>query len=223
VSTPPGEEYIVVNSIGAQIDRLAAQADLSVEDLERIADIDLPLPAMRDAAQTRVEAATKIERIKCPHCNLEVEVAVSTARGTTRHGSCSECGGGFVIHRLGDGTLKVEYTEYFRINCPNPNCQNEIGIRPGETEWGIIIRNCFECFARVHYDLDNRRVSKFERETPLTVTEDQVETTNRQRRVKCPFCSYVLTLQGYKNSRGEELMSCPRCTLLVAVQSAAAG
>jgi DNA-directed RNA polymerase subunit RPC12/RpoP len=214
---------VVVNSIAAQIDRLAAQADLSVEDLERIADIDLPLPAMRSAAQTRVEAATKLEKINCPHCGSELEVTVSTAGGTTRHGLCSTCKQGFVVHRLGDGTVKVGYTEYFRIQCPNPSCQNEIGIRPRETEWGIIIRNCFECFARVHYDLDQRKVSKFERETPLTVAEDKVETTNGQRRVLCPSCSYVLTLQGYKNSRGQELMSCPRCTRLVAVQTEAVG
>jgi uncharacterized C2H2 Zn-finger protein len=222
----PADEVtkVAVDSIAAQIERLAAQADLSVEDLERIADIDLPLPAMRDAAQTRVEAATKRERIKCPHCDHEVEVTISTAGGTTRHGRCPNCKRGFVIHRLGDGTLKVGHTEYFRIDCPNPSCKNEIGIRPRETEWGIIIRNCFECFARVSYDLDNRKVQNFVVETPLTVAADKVEiTTNGQRRVSCPSCGYVLTLLGYINSRGQELMSCPRCTKLVAVQSAAAG
>ena len=48
-----------VESVAIQIDRLSAQADLSVEDLERISDVELSLPAMRDAAQSRVEAATK--------------------------------------------------------------------------------------------------------------------------------------------------------------------
>jgi len=212
------------NSIASQIDRLAAQADLSVEDLERIAGVDLHLPAMRDEAQTRVEAATKRERFGCPHCNEPVEITISTAGGASRHGRCANCNRGFVAHRLADGSLKVGHTEYFKIDCPNPDCEQEIGIRPRDTEWGVIIRNCFECFARVHYDLDRRQVESFSIETPIPVAAGDVENaSDGQRRVSCPSCGYVVSLRGYVNSRSEEFMSCPRCTKLLRVESAAAG
>lgn len=215
---------VVGNSIAAQIDRLAAQADLSVEDLERIADVELPLPAMRDAAQTRAEVSTKREQVACPHCEKPVEVTISTSGGRSRHGRCSNCRRGFVVHRIADGSLKVGHSDHFHIKCPNPACENEIGIRPRETEWGIIIRNCFECYARVQYDLDRQEVDSFTVETPVTVASGQVENTaDSQRRVSCPSCGYVLTLRAYKNSRGQELVSCTRCTKLVAVSSIAAG
>lgn len=211
----------VGNAIAAQIDRLAAQADLSVEDLERMANVDLPLPAMRDEAQTRVEATTRIERISCPHCSANADIAISTAGGASRHGRCAECGRGFVVHRIPDGSLKVGHTEYFRIECPNPDCRNEIGMRPKEREWGIIIRNCFECFARVQYDLDERAVDSFAVEEPERVAPSDVEDAGEgQRSVPCPSCAYTLSLRGYVNSRGQEVMSCTRCTRLVLVEPA---
>jgi hypothetical protein len=215
---------VLTNSISAQIDRLSAQADLSVEDLERIADVDLSLPAMRDDAQTRVEATTKREHLSCPHCEEPVEITIGTASGTSRHGRCTKCRRGFVVSRIADGSLKVAHTEYFRIDCPHPECKNEIGIRPRDTEWGIIIRNCFECFARVQYDLDEREVAHFSIEEPLPLAAHNVKTTDdEQRRAPCPSCGYMLTLRGYLNSRGEELMSCPRCTKLARVETASAG
>ncbi len=140
---------VFVNSVSAQIERLSAQADLSVEDLERIADVDLSLPAMRDAAQTRVEAATKREQIPCPHCREVVDITIGTASGASKHGKCDKCRRGFLVQRISDGSLRVSHTGYFRIDCPNEKCSNEIGINRRDTEWGTIVRNCFECYARI--------------------------------------------------------------------------
>jgi hypothetical protein len=208
---------VFVDSVATQIDRLSAQADLSVEDLERIADVDLSLPAMRDAAQTRVEAATKREHIPCPHCAKPVDVTIGTAPGANKHGKCDSCRKGFVVHRMTDGTLKVSHTGYFRIDCPNPQCDNEIGINRRDNEWGTIIRNCFECYARVRYDLDVGKIVSFEIEVPQNITVSDIQLAGDQRRGPCPACGYSLVFQGYKNRREQELTSCPRCTKLVLV------
>ncbi len=208
---------VFVTSVSAQIDRLSAQADLSVEDLERIADVDLALPAMRDDAQTRVEATTKREQLPCPYCKEAVDMTIGTASGASKHGRCGKCRRGFVVHRVADGSLKLSHTAYFRITCPNTACGNEIGINPRQSEWGIIIRNCFDCYARVKYDLDKGQVDSFAIEQPLELEASRIELSGDQRQGPCPGCGYVVALQGRPNSRGEELISCPRCTKLIKV------
>lgn len=215
-----GITRIFIDSASSQIDRLASQADLSVEDLERIADVDLALPAMRDAAQTRVEATTKREQIPCPHCSELVDITIGTAANATKHSYCDKCNRGFVVHRVADGSLKVSHTGYFRIDCPNTGCTNDIGIRARENEWGTIIRNCFECYARVQYDLDKKQVESFRVESPLDIVDSNIEITGDLRRGPCPGCGYSVIFQDYKNSRGEQLTSCPRCTKLVRVVTA---
>lgn len=197
-------ENVFIESMAAQIDRLAAQADLSVEDLERIAEVELALPAMRDAAQTRVEAGTKREQIPCPHCRQTVDVTIGTTAGASRHSTCDSCKRGFVVHRISDGSLKVSHTAYFTIDCPNPECDNQIGINRREKEWGVIIRNCFECYARVQYNLDTEEVLSFSVEEPLTIDASSIEDSTGQRRGACPGCGYSVIFKGYKNSRGEE-------------------
>lgn len=210
-------EKVFLQSMATQIDRLSAQADLSVEDLERIADVDLGLPAMRHAAQTRVEAGTRREKIPCPHCKEVAEITIGTVPGASKHGRCDNCRRGFVVHRISDGSLRVSHTAYFRIDCPNPQCENEIGIKRRETEWGVIVRNCFECYARVQYDLESEKVLTFSLEDPLTLDSSLIEKSGDQRRAPCPGCGFSIILQGYKNSRGDELINCPRCTKLVRI------
>jgi ribosomal protein S27E len=210
-----------IESVAAQIDRLSAQADLSVEDLQRIADVDLSLPALRDEAQTRVEAASKRESVPCPHCGERHDVLMSTKGGTSKHSRCEETRRGFVVHRLNDGSLKVSHTGYFRIDCPNQECGNEIGVRRRDGEWGVIVRNCFNCFARIQYNLDSEEIDSWEVETPMEVPLSSVRAEGDVRKVQCPDCGYDLTLQGFTNSRGEEVISCSRCTKLLRVKDGA--
>lgn len=208
---------VFLGSVSSQIERLSAQADLSVEDLERIADVDLELPAMRDAAQTRVEASTKREQIACPHCQETVDVTIGTAAGANKHGRCPKCRKGFMVHRIADGSLKISHTNYFRIDCPNPACDNEIGINRRESEWGTIIRNCYECHARVRYDLDKGQVESHVLEPPLDLKASAIVVVNSVRRGPCSGCGYSLILSGHLNRSNEEVLSCPRCTKLVRV------
>src|SRR6266446_9669306 len=120
------------------------------------------------------------------------------------------------VHRIADGSLKVSHSRYFRINCTNSKCKNEIGINQRESEWGVIVRNCFECYARVQYDLDKKEVESFVIDPPLDLEASKIELNGGgERHATCPGCGYLLTLQGHANSRGEELTYCPRCTKLI--------
>ncbi len=205
---------IYYNVIGTELTRLASQAELSFEDLQRIAKVDLSIPQLREDAVTRVEEVKQREKVRCPECEKELEVLVGAATGTSRHCRCDKCGKVFISHRLSDGGIKISYSDDLEIECPNNACTNQIRIRRGPTDWGTKIRNCYECFARIRFDLDNKEIENFTIEEPLEL--DRPLIANAQ--CKCPYCSWLVTFGETRNSRGEWIQSCPSCTKLIKVK-----
>jgi DNA-directed RNA polymerase subunit RPC12/RpoP len=209
------------NSLAARIEQLAQHTDLSVDDLGRIAGIKLPLSEIRGDVETRFETVTRREQIRCPHCDAQVDVIISIASGATKRRVCPDCRKGFVVCRASDGSLKVIHTGHFEIHCPK--CNNKIGISTREEmEWDSIVRNCYECYARILCDPKTQEVWFHSYEEPLSVTKIEI-AADGQRYARCPYCWFLVNLSGmYKNSKGKKLISCPRCTRLLEIVNEAA-
>jgi transposase-like protein len=213
---PDGDRSaIYLESLVSQMQKLASQAELSFHNMQRIAGLDISIPELRDEVRTTIEQGTRLENVSCPHCNDENQIALSLRANSTRHNRCSKCRKGFVLHRLPDGHAKVTFQDSFSIKCPNPGCNNEIFIRRKDSEWGIMIRNCFECFARVRYDLDRKEVEGYEIEKPLT----QKQSAIVDGRGPCPYCSYSVVFKETKNDSGQQVQYCPNCTRLIVVEA----
>ncbi len=205
---------LFIDSMISHLNKMASQAELSFHNIQRMAGLDISMPALRAVVQTAIEEGLRTERVPCPHCRCDNDVLVPASEGKTKATKCGDCRKPFTVHRLAEGKLKIMFPELRELRCPNPKCSNEILIRKKEDEWGTVVRNCFECFARIRYDLDEGKVEGFEVETPLVASEIL------GGRVRCPYCGNRAVLKGGPNSRGERLMSCPSCTKLMRVEEA---
>jgi hypothetical protein len=117
---------------------------------------------------------------------------------------------------LADGSIKLAFEDDFTVRCPNRECSNSLRIRRRSHEWGVVVRNCYECFARIKYNVDSQAVEDFTIETPLAVPAGSIANG----RGPCPYCSYSVVFKGTKNSRGEIVQFCPKCTQLMLVEGA---
>jgi hypothetical protein len=203
----------------SQMNKLASQVELSFQDLQRIAKLDISIPAIRDEVRSRIEEASRKEAVSCPHCEEPKEVLFSISAGSTKATRCDKCRQPFRVHRIADGSLKISYDQHFEIDCPNEKCANRIMIKRTEREWGAIIRNCFQCYARIRYDLDKGKVEEFRIEEPLGLSRNSIQ----DGRGPCPDCGYQVIFKGARNAHGDELQSCPRCTQLIRISDTPAG
>jgi len=212
---PDGESSkIYYEVIATQLTRLAGQAELSFEDLQRIAKVNISIPKLREDVETRVVEGARREKIPCPGCKAESDVIIGSGAGASKHCRCAACGKLFMAHRLSDGGIKLSYSDEFEIRCPNEKCTNLIRIRRGTTDWGTAVRNCYECFARIRFDLDRKKVEGFTIEAPLSLPSSQII----DGQCKCPYCSWLVSFRESRNSRGEWIQFCPHCTKLIKVQ-----
>ena len=205
---------LYLSLLPAQLNRLASQAEVSVHDLQRIAGEDININQLRQDVRSTVERAIQTEAVKCPHCGADQQVALSLDPGKTKHTACAACRMHFILHRLPGGNIKLSYPDAFRVKCPNPDCGNDILVKKGPDEWGIVIRNCFECYARIKIDVDRKVVDAHELAKPLTVVRSAIVDGKAQ----CPGCGFVVQFKGTKNRRGVEVQYCPRCTKLITVK-----
>ncbi len=200
--------------VGTQLTRLASQAELSFEDLQRIARVNISIPKLREEAVTRVEEGAQREKINCPECQNQVEVLMPRAAGASKHCRCDKCRKVFICHRLPDGIIKMSYSDDIEIDCPNSSCSNRIRIRRGPTDWGTTIRNCYECYARVQFNFDTKKVDKFDIEEPQVLEASKIIGGQAE----CPYCAWTVSFRDTRNSRGEWLQFCPNCTKLIRVK-----
>ncbi len=181
---PDGERSgLHYKTMASEMQRLATQAELSFQDMYRMAKLDISIPALIDEARTRVVEATRREEFECPYCKRKRELFFDMSPGATKHTFCDRCHKPFVIHRLPDGSIRFGFEEVFVVDCPNPKCPNRIKIKKKPTEYGTVIRNCYECFTRIKLSLDTQRVESFDSEEPLRIAEDTI----KDGRGQCPY------------------------------------
>ena len=113
-----------------------------------------------------------------------------------------------------DGSLRIMFAKSYLIDCPNPECNNQLKIRKDENDYGVTIRNCYECYARIQYDFDSEKVSGWEVVEPLKVYRKDVSENNT---VSCPKCAWIVTVQEKENSKGVIVQYCPNCTNLLEI------
>lgn len=212
---PDGERSkIYYQSIVSQMNKLSSQAELSFQDMHRIAKIDVSIPALKDEARTRIAETTRREIVPCPHCKEDKELLLDVSRGSTRHTRCDKCDKTFVAHRTADGSIKLSYEDTFAIQCPNPSCVNTMNIKRNENEWGTTIRDCFECYARIRFDLEGHKIEGYDIEPPLNLPRENIV----DGRADCPYCSFSLRMREGRNRRGEQIQFCRNCTKLVRIE-----
>lgn len=211
---PEGESSSIhYESIATQLTRLGDQAELSFEDLKRIANVDISIPQLREQAAIRIEEGARREEIPCPSCSNKMEVLLGATEGASRHVRCDKCGKIFIAHRLHGNVVKLSFSDDFEVQCPNPNCTNRIRVRRGATDFGSTVRNCYECKARITYDFDTDKVVGYTVEEPLHVALNAI----KDGRAECPYCAWLVSLKETRNSRNEWLQFCPHCTKLIQV------
>ncbi len=193
----------------AQMRRLADQAELSFEDFQMLGDLEISMPKIREQVRTNVEQATQKDRVSCPNCHADNDVVLSVTPGRTKPTKCHQCHFPFSVVRTQDGTIRVSFTDVFMIDCPK--CGNKIQVKKNPKEWGTQIRNCFECYARVRVNVDTKKVESHEFCEPLSLARSAIVNG----RGDCPECGFSVIFKGARNSKNEELMSCPRCTKLI--------
>lgn len=204
---------IFLEILRSQLHKLASQAELSFHNTQRLAGLDISIPALRDEVRTAFEEGTKIESVQCPRCKSPAEIVLSTNPGATRHSQCVKCRLPFMAHRLVDGTIRLAFEDANRIDCPNPACDNSLIINRRGHEHGVVIRNCFECFSRIRFNLDSRSVEGYDIEETLKVLDTAIVGGHGP----CPYCSYDVTFKGTRNSKGAMVQFCPSCTKLMVV------
>jgi hypothetical protein len=204
---------IYLETLRSQLYKLASQAELSFHNTQRLAGLDISIPALRDEVRTAFEEGTKTESVQCPRCKSPAEVVLSTNQGATRHAQCAKCKLPFMAHRLVDGKIRLTYEDSNRIDCPNSGCENSLIINRRGHEHGVVIRNCYECFARIRFNLDTRTVEGFDVEQPLEVPDGNIKDGHGP----CPYCSYDVVFKGTRNSKGRMVQFCPNCTKLMLV------
>lgn len=202
-----------IESLHSQLYKLASQAELSFHNTQRLAGFDISLPKLREEVRTVIEDGTKQESIACPRCQTICTTPLSTTPGKSRHINCNGCRLPFMVHRLPDSGIKTTFEEAIRIDCPNTPCTNNIIIKRRQNESGTVIRNCYDCYARIRFNLDTKQILGFEVEKPIPVTDFNTITNQTQ----CPYCSATVDIKGTKNSRGDILQYCPNCTKLLLV------
>lgn len=208
---------LFLSQIANQLDRISSQTELSFKNVQRMAGLDLSIADLRLGVASTVEAGTAKERVACPQCGTLKEVALSTAPGRSRVTRCGKCHFGFTLNRLSDDKVKLTFEDVVRIACPNDACTMSIPIKKRAQDQGVVIRNCFECYARIRFNADSDEVEQWQIEAPLDVSEELLEADH----VDCPYCSHRMRLLQGRNSKGERLTSCSNCTRLVRVRPAA--
>lgn len=210
---------IYYKTVTTQLGRLAKEARLSVYDIQEMVKLDISIPALMDEVRTKIVDSAVREVVRCPNCSKQTEILLDETP-STRHVVCTTCRTLFTAHRLPGGEVKLGIPRAeFRSNvphfvdCPNPNCSQRIRVNVRPNESGTIVRNCFECFARIKYILDERLVEGFEIESPLELPKREIKGNSG----KCPYCSGVVFFKEKRNSRGEWIQYCPHCTKLIRV------
>lgn len=208
---------LFLSQIANQLGRLSSQAELSFKNVQRMAGLDLSIDDLRIGVESTVEPGTVQELVRCPNCGEPKKVALSTLAGRNRATRCGKCKFGFTLNRLAENKIKITFEDVVRIDCPNPECDMTIPIKKKDRDQGVIIRNCFECYARIRFDVDSDTVDEWEIDQPLDVDEASVVGGH----IDCPYCSRHLRLLAGRNSRGERVISCVNCTRLLRLQPAA--
>jgi len=211
-----GHSKVRFESMAAELARLASHAELSFRDLQQMAKLDVSIPALKDEARTKVVEMTRREMVNCPRCNKENDIFFGTAPGATRHHTCSNahCRAILVLHRLPDESIKVGMDRVRSIDCPNPECSNDIKIKIIGSEYGVVVRNCYDCFARIRFDIDSDKVAGWELEAPLSLAVSQIV----DNRGPCPYCNWSVQFKQTRNKAGLWVQFCPHCTKLIRVQ-----
>lgn len=204
---------LYLETLRSQLHKLASQAELSFHNTQRLAGLDISIPALRDEVRTAFEEGTRTESIPCPRCKTPAEVILSTNAGATRHSQCTKCRLPFMAHRLMDGKIRLSYEDSHRVDCPNTGCSNSLIINRRGHERGTVIRNCYECFARIRFNLDSNTVEGYEVEQPLEVSQAKIVDGHGP----CPYCSFDTAFKGTRNSKGAIVQFCPNCTKLMLV------
>jgi DNA-directed RNA polymerase subunit RPC12/RpoP len=192
--------------------RLATQAEVSFHDMQRIAGLDISMRAIREEVITVIEQARKTEAVPCPNCEIENKVTLGTNPGATKHTKCAGCKQPFSVHRLPDGVVKINFKDTHHIRCPH--CNNAMRVQVQDTEVGIIIRNCFECYSRIRLDAESGEILDHEIRKPHKISSETIKDGKAQ----CPHCLKVVIIKGGCNSRGEKLQYCPHCTDLILIE-----
>lgn len=207
---------LYLTSISSQLQKLGSQAELSFHNIQRMAGLDFSMLALRDEVQTAIQHGIRDEAVPCPHCEVDNHVSVSTSSGASKATKCVACRKPFTAHRLPDESIKLMFPDIQEVRCPNPKCGNQIFVKKKDSDWGTLIRNCFECYARIKYNVNTKAIEEWSTEAPLEASGTSAD------RVGCPYCGRESLLHGGRNSKGEKLMSCPSCTRLMRLTEATA-
>jgi len=216
IAQEPGENQSAMHdeTLASELNRLASHAELSFEEVQRMCGLDISIPELADEARYRVIDDTVQEKVACPLCSKEKVILLAGFPGASKHATCFNCHHQFIAHRMPDGSIKLRYQDQAVVDCPNPECGNKIRITLGPRDWGKAIRNCFECFARITYDMETEKVEHWTQEQPLTISESAIENMQAE----CPYCSWRVTFRESRNSKGQWVQYCPHCTKLILVE-----
>jgi predicted Zn finger-like uncharacterized protein len=208
---------LYLSQIASQLARLSSQTELSFKNVQRMAGLQLSIDDLRRGVASTVEPGTIKEVVNCPNCRTPKEVALSTIPGRSRATRCGKCRFGFTVNRLPENKVKLTFEDVVRIDCPNDSCTTSIPVKKRAGDQGVVIRNCFECYARIRFNVDSDEIEHWEIEQPIDVGGDTI----REDHVNCPYCSHSVRLLQGRNSRGERLTSCANCTRLIRIVRAA--
>lgn len=81
--TPEDERaQLYLATISSQLQKLASQADLTFHNIQRMAGLDISIPALRAEVQATIQHGIRQETVPCPHCRAENHVCRSVPRLT---------------------------------------------------------------------------------------------------------------------------------------------
>ena len=75
----------------SNLNRLASDAELSFQDMQQIAKLDISIPEIINSTQERSVYRQELEVVKCPYCDSEKEIVMSSKAGTTKQVVCPGC------------------------------------------------------------------------------------------------------------------------------------
>jgi hypothetical protein len=197
-------------SLGAQLRRMATHAEASIDDIGVMARLDISLATLKEEIRTRIVDSEEEEIAPCPSCSKPVSVNLLTSP-SSKQVACRSCSTMVVFHRLPDGGVKIRKAGAI-VKCPNPSCAASFQLREKPTDFGIVIRNCYECFARIKYDLDTSSVQSFQVVTPYPASADAAP----DGRITCPHCAAHIPYRPFTNAAGRMVQGCMNCRELLA-------
>lgn len=114
-------------AIASQMTRLASQAELSFQDMQQMAKLNISIPSLIKETSMIEGNYRRWDIVSCPYCSNEQEIHIRIKPDAAEYVMCSACHNLFVTHRMADRSVAVSRSgKSESIHCPSCSREKEV-------------------------------------------------------------------------------------------------